>query len=394
MCIHHLQYHAPCGHTTQSSSQIVHCYPVTKALEYYHNQPNDFKRGRPGRAITLDPMKNPRICGASSVRALRNIIRVGSGRDITPEGWQPWMTKRVRKHLENGEDVRGAIILLEAEIPALTNRILEDWIQHLRRCFHNRNITWRSPEDLQNDHVGGDIVTGTNPVGCGHFVSGDPRCFTNWNNPYGGGPVFCPFKWSHDTGLPIPPRPDHIPAEQLPNAQTEKEHHDANPETFEERFRKELWHQAEDYGQVVLECRESHPSLALGPGEEQVQALVHQHQSFHAILQGGSHRIRNNPQEHSSPSVRPGGNPAGVPEQNHQPSLLLLDSQTMDDDDASAEASPPDNDNAGMYSSSTPDLRNRIILDAEPGEDEAEPSWMTGVDGRIPVRGKGKARSV
>ncbi|KAL8705387.1 MAG: hypothetical protein Q9201_001506 [Fulgogasparrea decipioides] len=253
MCIHHLKYHAPCGHITQSPNSVLPCYPVSKALNFYHDQPKEASYGR-GRAFGTDPMRIPEVCGASSIYLLRNLIFVGNNRSITPQGWQPPMTLRLRQLLENGEDARSAIILLETEYPQLVDNISEDWVHHLRQCFHSHGLLhWYLSEDLQNDHLAGDIVTETVTKGCGHFKSGDARCFTNWVNPIGGGPAFCPVKWSQDTGLEIPQRPDHIPAERLPGwMQGGNAPRDVfDEDSFRGKYWRELYYQAEDHAWLM-----------------------------------------------------------------------------------------------------------------------------------------------
>ncbi|KAL8733428.1 MAG: hypothetical protein Q9181_003575 [Wetmoreana brouardii] len=272
MCIHHLKYHAPCGHLTQSPNSVLPCYPVSKALNFYHDQPKEASYGR-GRAFGTDPMRIPEICGASSMDLLRNLMFVGNDRSITPQGWQPPMTLRLRQLLENGEDARSAIILLETEYPQLVDNISEDWVHHLRQCFHSHGLLhWYLSEDLQNDHLAGDIVTETVTRGCGHFKSGDARCFTNWVNPIGGVPAFCPVKWSQDTGLDIPQRPDHIPAERLPGwVQGDNAPRDVfDEDSFRGKYWRELYYQAQDHAWLM--SRQS-DSTSSSPDTEQVVSV-------------------------------------------------------------------------------------------------------------------------
>ncbi|KAI4193070.1 MAG: hypothetical protein LQ350_008483 [Teloschistes chrysophthalmus] len=367
MCIHHLKYHTPCGHTTQSSAQILYCDPVAKALEYYHNQPKEFNKGRLGRAITLNPMKNPEVCGSSYVRSLRNIVYVGGGHGITPEGWQYWMTKRVQQHLQKGEDARSVITLLEEECPALTDQVSEDWIHHLRSCFQNHAVRWRSPEDLQNEHVGGDIVTGVDGMGCGHFVSGNPRCFTKWLNPFGGGPAFCPWKWSQDTGEEIPRRPDRTPEEFFTDAQM-KTDHENNPDEFKKNFNTELLHQARDHADFMSGDTRHQPTTQY---QDQLQALLSLHEGFGATSRVEAH-LGANTQENGC--MVPSGENSGVAEQQLQsPPTSTLKTE----DDCRAEDTHSDEDD-DMYFS-TPDLRACMISDTKSHEDTPEPRWMSGV---------------
>ncbi|KAL8689877.1 MAG: hypothetical protein Q9218_004554 [Villophora microphyllina] len=376
MCIHHIKHHAPCGHTTQSAKQVVHCYPVAKALEFYHNQPKEFKRGPgkdiTGRATTLDPMKHPRLCGAPYLRTLRSITHMGNSRGIKPEGWQPYMTHRARQILETGEDTQSAIMLLEAEFPPLMEQVSEDWIQYLRYSFHNDNLTWHAPSDLQNDHLAGDIVTHTLEMGCGHFLSGNPKCFTNWKNPIGGGPAFCPYKWSQDTGLPIPPRPDHIPGEFLPNDLTEKDSDD-HQKTFKRKFLGELLFQAMDQG------------------EEQHAVLISQ---YHTLMATSGLQIPQstnfqdiNIQEHPAVALR--GGSASMSERDPVSSATAT---------AHSEYFSCDSESIryrqGETRSSTPDFGAHPEENTGFGEDTSEPRWMSGVDWRITIKGAGKAKSV
>ncbi|KAL9584668.1 MAG: hypothetical protein Q9212_001979 [Teloschistes hypoglaucus] len=384
MCIHHLKYHTPCGHTTQSSAQILYCDPVAKALEYYHNQPKEFNKGRPGRAITLHPMKNPNVCGSSYVRPVRNIIHVGGGHGITPEGWQHWMTKRVQQLLKNGEDPSSVLTHLEKECPALTDRVSEDWIHHLRDCFRKHAVRWRSPEDLRNDHVGGDIVTSINGMGCGHFQTGDPRCFKNWLNPFGGGPAFCPWKWSQDTGEPIPCRTDRAPKEFLPDAEPEKEIFESNQDEFKKIFNTELLHQARDHADFMSGEFSHQPTTQY---QEQPQTLLNLHQDFGATNQVEAYQGANSQETFSS--VASGGY-SGVPKQNppsSKPSALEKGDVSYSPNTHS------DDDDDGMYFS-TSDLRTCTIVDTKSHEDTPEPRWMSGVDHRMPIHGAGKAKSV
>lgn len=176
------------------------------------------------------------------------------------------MTFRVRQLLENGEDARSIAIIVETEWPQLTDKVSEDWIHHLLRCFHSHGLRWQADEDLQNDHLAGDIITEKAAMGCGH-LTGDAKCFTNWVNPFGGGPAFCPFKRSQDTGLPMPPRPDHIPAELLPGPQDGSQHI-VNEKTWEGRFYRELFFQAMKRAQEQGDYQETHHAQALASASE------------------------------------------------------------------------------------------------------------------------------
>ncbi|KAL9588640.1 MAG: hypothetical protein Q9203_002551 [Teloschistes exilis] len=329
-------------------------------------------------------MKNPEVCGSSYVRSLRNIVYVSGGHGITPGGWQHWMTKRVQEHLQKGEDARSVLMHLEEECPALTGRVSEDWIHHLRSCFQNQAVRWRSPEDLQNDHAGGDIVIGVDGMGCGHFLSGDPRCFKNWLNPFGGGPTFCPHKWSQDTGEPIPRRLDHIPVEFLPSAEKKKELFEDNQDVFKKIFNIELLYQAQDHADLMS----GHiPHQPMTQYQDQLQALLNLHRGF-----GATSRIEARQGAHSQENVStvPAGGDSGVPEQDplsHHPS-------TLEEDNSYAEATHSDEEEDDDMYFSTPELHACMISNTESRKDTQKPRWMTGVDRRMPIYGEGKAKSV
>lgn len=230
MCIHHITHHASCGHTTQKINDIVKCYPVIKALNFYHDQPNQATQ-HIGRCFGLETMRMPENCGASYVHNLRTVTFVGQSRNITPEGWQPNMTKFARHILRNGEDIITTIMLLETEFPVMTDRISEAWIYHLKDCFHAHGLSWYPETDLQNHDLAGDIVIVSDHRGCGRFSTGDPRCFKAWNNPEGG-MSYCPHIARQDKGIPIMTRSVHDTRERLQGNGAEIK--------FEERVSREM----------------------------------------------------------------------------------------------------------------------------------------------------------
>ncbi|KAL8669090.1 MAG: hypothetical protein Q9168_006307 [Polycauliona sp. 1 TL-2023] len=209
MCIHHLKYHAACGHTKQLTEELVYCNPVARAIVFYNEQPNEAQHHR-GR-FAYNPMKAPQPCGGNYINFLRNLppsAIVGQNRTFLPEGWHPRMTGFVKMHLDRGEDFHSIVILTETEFPAMVDKISERWIQYLRVCFQNPEVDWVPPQDLDNGHFAGDIITSTIPRGCGRGLTGNLRCLEGWQNPYGGIAV-CPFVWTQETGNPMPRRPDH-----------------------------------------------------------------------------------------------------------------------------------------------------------------------------------------
>lgn len=50
-----------------------------------------------------------------------------------PQGWAPAMRTFLRRVLENGEDTKSAIILLETEFPQLVGKVSEGWVEKVRR---------------------------------------------------------------------------------------------------------------------------------------------------------------------------------------------------------------------------------------------------------------------
>ncbi|KAL8766027.1 MAG: hypothetical protein Q9209_007056 [Squamulea sp. 1 TL-2023] len=236
MCIHHISFHTPCGHTTQATSKLIHCDPVAAAVAFYDDQPNK-ACNHEGRFHNI-PMKPPQPCGGRDIRKLRPLpVIVGQDRSFRPEGWQANMTSMVRSLLGKGEDVETIIILLEAEYPKMISKVSEKWIHHLEDCFQYPELKWSPPQDLQNDGLAGTIITDTVHIGCGGFKSGNPACFHGWDNPYGG-KAFCPVLWSIEMGKPLPQR-----------AEDDLEPHSSENGkmlTFGERFHRELQLQAQE----------------------------------------------------------------------------------------------------------------------------------------------------
>ncbi|KAL8864386.1 MAG: hypothetical protein Q9174_007373, partial [Haloplaca sp. 1 TL-2023] len=257
MCIHHLKKHLACGHTTQSHNQILNCYPVARALAFYHDQPRLLLERREGRAFTADPMKAPQRCGASLVAHFRPITLVGAIPSIKPAGWLPEMTFRTRDLSENGEDIRSTAVIIETEWPQLQDKVTEQWIHYLRQCFNCHGLQWSPHQDLHNEHRAGDIITETVEMGCGHYF-GDGRCFVGWVNPFGGGPAYCPVFRSQDTGIPIPKRPEFVPAELLPGPDSCRKYSE-NEDTWEARHMRELFYQSiEEQEELVIGQRAHH----------------------------------------------------------------------------------------------------------------------------------------
>lgn len=50
-----------------------------------------------------------------------------------PTGWNDTMAAFVRQQLDNGEEARSAIILLETEFPQMTDRVSVAWIEEVRK---------------------------------------------------------------------------------------------------------------------------------------------------------------------------------------------------------------------------------------------------------------------
>ncbi|KAL8922671.1 MAG: hypothetical protein Q9208_004984 [Pyrenodesmia sp. 3 TL-2023] len=232
MCIHHITHHTPCGHSTQKINEIVKCYPVTAALDFYHKQPKLASQYGLGRCFTLEPMRMPENCGACYAHNLRTLAFFGRSRSIKPEGWLPAMTKLARLSIRNGEDVQTTIIVLETEFPNMADKISEAWIHHLRNCFHAHGLTWDPQTDLQNAHLAGDIIVVSDQRGCGRFSTGDPRCFNKWENPHGG-KLYCPWIKVQDAGTTLALSPDNVSNGPLPG-QNEDE------KLFEERVCHEM----------------------------------------------------------------------------------------------------------------------------------------------------------
>ena len=257
MCIHHLKKHLACGHTTQSQQQILHCYPVARALTFYHDQPRLLLERREGRALTADPMKAPQRCGASLVTHFRPVTLVGAVPSIKPVGWLPDMTFRTRELLENGEDIRSTAVIIETEWPQLQDKVSEQWIHYLRQCFHCHGLQWYRHEDLPNENLAGDIITETVEMGCGHYF-GDEKCFVGWVNPFGGGPAYCPVFRKQDTGIPIPKRPEYVPAELLPGPDSSRRQLE-DEDTWEARHMRELFYQSiQEQEKLVVGQRAHH----------------------------------------------------------------------------------------------------------------------------------------
>lgn len=203
MCIHHITHHTPCGHSTQRINEIVKCYPVTAALDFYHKQPKLASQYGLGRCFTLEPMRMPQNCGARYAHNLRTLTFLGPRRSIKPSGWLPAMTTLARLSIRNGEDAPTTIIMLETEFPHMTDQISNAWIHHLKTCFHAHGLTWDPQTDLQNAHLAGDIIVVSDARGCGRLSTGDPRCFTKWENPHGGGMLYCPWIKVQDAGTTL-----------------------------------------------------------------------------------------------------------------------------------------------------------------------------------------------
>ncbi|KAI4088561.1 MAG: hypothetical protein LQ344_005995 [Seirophora lacunosa] len=197
MCIHHIAHHIPCGHTSQKTNDIVKCHPVISALDWYHDQPNEALRNREARCYYLNPMKMPETCGAALVHPFRAGVFIGHQHpnSIIPAGWTPDMTRYVRRLLDEGEDIRSAVIVLETEFPSMLDRLSEDWIRFLRDCFHAHwQLHWDpdTGSDLENGGFGGDIIVVAAGYGCGRSTTGDPRCLAKWE--VGNGTVVrCPY---------------------------------------------------------------------------------------------------------------------------------------------------------------------------------------------------------
>ncbi|KAL8782139.1 MAG: hypothetical protein Q9213_005673 [Squamulea squamosa] len=239
MCIHHIKYHAPCGHTKQLTADLVYCDPVARAVKFYRDQPNEAEHGR-GR-FNDNPMKAPQPCGGDLIHFLRNIPPggiIGQDRTFAPEGWEPRMTFFVKQLIDRREDSESIVILTETEFPQMVGRVCERWVHHMHECFQNPEVIWVPPQDLQNDHFGGNIITETVRRGCGRGKTENASCFKGWENPYGGIAV-CPFIWTQETGQPIPQRPDHEVADLLPSATK-------SPAPFHQWVDRELQLQARD----------------------------------------------------------------------------------------------------------------------------------------------------
>ena len=219
MCIHHFTQYT-CGHTYENIALLIKCYPVIKALEYYHTQPSEAKHNPEARCYTLSPMKHPSPCGATYMHPSRTITLLNNPNPngIRPEGWTRAMTLHVRNLFEQGEDVQSIIIILETEYPHLVDRISEVWVHGLQSSFHGHGLIWQPPSDLQNDHLAGDVITETSTRGCGRpsssFSSPSPSsphasnqdanhpCWTKWENGYGG-IAYCPFLVAQHLGTPM-----------------------------------------------------------------------------------------------------------------------------------------------------------------------------------------------
>ncbi|KAI4284235.1 MAG: hypothetical protein L6R38_001566 [Xanthoria sp. 2 TBL-2021] len=260
MCIHHLKLHAPCGHTKQLTEELVYCKPVARAIAFYNKQP-EAAQHHMGR-FAYDPMKAPQPCGGNQIGFLRNVPPtsiVGQNRNFVPEGWQPKMTYFVKMLLDKREDYQSIIILTETEFPQMVGKISERWIRHMHECFENPDVNWSPPQDLQNSHVGGNIITEIVQRGCGRGQTGNPSCFEGWKNPFGGIAV-CPYIWSQENGQPMPRRPDHEVADLLSG--------NKGPAPFIEWFHRELQLQAQDrlqlYGMDVDSLETGLASTSMG----------------------------------------------------------------------------------------------------------------------------------
>ncbi|KAL8735371.1 MAG: hypothetical protein Q9166_000916 [cf. Caloplaca sp. 2 TL-2023] len=217
--------------------KIVYCDPVERALRYFHTQP---QRPPTARALSLTPMKSPNPCGGP-IRPLRNVIPVAlpeNDRDCLPEGWKPEMTVFAKTLLMKGEDVASTIIILETEYPQMVDKISGAWIHHLLECFKNPSLRWIRDQDLQNDHLGGDIITETVQRGCGRLLTGNSSCAKGWENPYGG-MSFCPYIVALESGRPLPRRPEYVMAEVDAKG-------NSNGPDFNAWFHQELQFQARD----------------------------------------------------------------------------------------------------------------------------------------------------
>lgn len=207
MCIHHVAFHTPCGHTTQTATHLVHCSPVTAALTYYNRQPELALLGQ--ARFGTHPMKAPQPCGGKDIKQFRTIHFVGQDRTFAPPGWQAKMTMFMKSLLQNGEDPQSIIILMETEFPSMASKISEKWVCHIRDSLRNPNLRWSPPNDLENGDFAGNIITDYVTVnGCGGFRSGNPNCFVGWPNP-DDATAFCAFKRAIETGMPMPRCPEH-----------------------------------------------------------------------------------------------------------------------------------------------------------------------------------------
>ncbi|KAL8681348.1 MAG: hypothetical protein Q9186_002557 [Xanthomendoza sp. 1 TL-2023] len=255
MCIHHLTYHAPCGHHMQLRADVVYCNPVFRAIQFYHEQPERPPLER------LDTMKCPQPCGRDLIKLVRNITFVGNPHDIKPEGWMPCMTTFTKTLLAEGEDVEEVVIILETKYPHLVGKISGRWIHHLRDCFNNHDLLWYPGEDLHNDDSAGHIVTETVERGCGRLLTGDSGCSVGWDNPYGGGKLHCPYILSHETGQQMSWRPEYDASGQSFKAKSEPTFH----HQFHREMRLQAWDSIKEHGQDLGDQQQGYASLKIDP---------------------------------------------------------------------------------------------------------------------------------
>ncbi|KAL8810336.1 MAG: hypothetical protein Q9200_002656 [Gallowayella weberi] len=255
MCIHHLTYHAPCGHHLQLRADVVYCNPVLRAIKFYHEQPERPPLKR------LDAMKCPKPCGRDSIKLVRNITFVENPQSIKPEGWMSCMTTFTKTLLAEGEDVEEVIIILETEYPQMVDKVSGQWIHHLRDCFNNHDLRWYPGEDLQNDESAVHIITETVERGCGRLLTGDSRCRVGWDNPYGGGKLHCPYILSLETGQQMPWRPEYDDSGLCFRAKSEPVFH----HQFHREMRLQAWDNLKEQGQDLGHQQGGYASLKIDP---------------------------------------------------------------------------------------------------------------------------------
>lgn len=211
MCIHHIAHHVPCGHTTQPLPYLVasHCFPVTQALQFYHDQPRRALYSREGRCFSLNPMKTPRACGADLVHPFRQVqdtrLLSANSASLTtatspPQIWHPNFTMFALDLFHKNESIHSILILLQTEFPALAGQLSLGFLQYLQSAYMaHGELIFDPNKDLPNEGSAGDIITFDTPVGCGRTESGDERCLEGWDSQYGG-KAYCPYMRAMETG--------------------------------------------------------------------------------------------------------------------------------------------------------------------------------------------------